>query len=70
MDLRLGEKYEARGGVAVDELFMSSVDGVIAGGDTRRGASLIVWAIAEGRTMAAAVDKYLRAGCSAKAAVR
>ncbi len=66
----LGVKYDARGNVAVDENFMTSVDGVFAGGDVRRGASLIVWAIAEGRKMAAGVDKYLRAGRSAKAAVK
>jgi glutamate synthase (NADPH/NADH) small chain len=48
--------------VAVDENYMTSVEGVFAGGDVKRGASLIVWAIAEGRKMAAGVDKYLRAG--------
>jgi glutamate synthase (NADPH/NADH) small chain len=64
----LGVKYDSRGNVAVDENFMTSVDGVFAGGDTRRGASLIVWAIAEGRKMAQAVDAYLRAGRSAKRA--
>ena len=63
----LGVAYDARGNVAVDEEFMTNVDGVFAGGDVKRGASLIVWAIAEGRKMAAGVDKYLRAG---KAAAR
>ncbi len=58
----LGVKYDARGSVAVDENYMTSVEGVFAGGDVKRGASLIVWAIAEGRKMAAGVDKYLRAG--------
>ena len=62
----LGVKYDARGNVAADERFMSSVEGVFAGGDTRRGQSLIVWAIAEGRKMAAGADAYLRAGKSAK----
>jgi glutamate synthase (NADPH/NADH) small chain len=61
-----GVKYDARGAVAVDENFMTNLDGVFAGGDTKRGASLIVWAIAEGRKMAAGIDKYLRAGKSAK----
>ena len=65
----LGVKYDARGNVAVDENFMTSLDGVFAGGDTKRGASLIVWAIAEGRKMAAGVDQYLRAGKSAKKSV-
>jgi glutamate synthase (NADPH/NADH) small chain len=63
-----GVKYDARGAVSVDENFMTNLDGVFAGGDTKRGASLIVWAIAEGRKMAAGVDKYLRAGKSAKKA--
>ena len=38
---------------------MSSVPGVFAAGDMRRGQSLVVWAIAEGRKAAAAMDKYL-----------
>jgi glutamate synthase (NADPH/NADH) small chain len=46
---------------------MTSADGIFAGGDTKRGASLIVWAIAEGRRMAAGVDRYLRAGRSGRA---
>ncbi len=66
----LGVQYDARGNVAVDENYMTSVEGVFAGGDVKRGASLIVWAIAEGRKMAAGVDKYLRAGRSAKAVVK
>jgi glutamate synthase (NADH) len=39
--------------------FATSVDGVFAAGDCRRGQSLVVWAITEGRQAAAAVDKYL-----------
>ena len=62
----LGVNYDARGAVTVDDNFMTNLDGVFAGGDTKRGASLIVWAIAEGRKMAAGIDKYLRAGKSAK----
>ena len=65
----LGVKYDARGAVSVDENFMSNLDGVFAGGDTKRGASLIVWAIAEGRKMAAGINKYLHANRSAKKAV-
>ena len=63
----LGVKYDARGAVATDDHYMTSVDGVFAGGDVKRGASLIVWAIAEGRKMAAGVDQYLKAGKLAKA---
>jgi glutamate synthase (NADPH/NADH) small chain len=62
----LGVTYDSRGAVAVDENFMTNLDGVFAGGDTKRGASLIVWAIAEGRKMAAGIDTYLQAGRSAK----
>ena len=40
---------------------MTSVPGVFAAGDMRRGQSLVVWAIAEGRKAAAAVDEYLAA---------
>jgi glutamate synthase (NADPH/NADH) small chain len=61
-----GVAYDARGAVSVDANFMTNLDGVFAGGDTKRGASLIVWAIAEGRKMAAGIDQYLRAGRSAK----
>ena len=50
---------DQRGNVATDERFMTSVDKVFAAGDMRRGQSLVVWAIAEGRKAAAAVDNYL-----------
>ena len=60
----LGLQYDPRGNVAVDEHCMASVDGVFATGDTKRGASLIVWAIAEGRKAAAGVHHYLQAGKS------
>jgi glutamate synthase (NADPH/NADH) small chain len=62
----LGVNYDARGNVGVDENFMTNLNGVFAGGDTKRGASLIVWAIAEGRKMATGIDKYLQAGKSTK----
>ena len=48
-----------RGNVKCDENYMTSVDGVFAAGDLRRGQSLVVWAIHEGREAARAVDKYL-----------
>ncbi|MCA9515473.1 MAG: glutamate synthase subunit beta [Myxococcales bacterium] len=47
-------------GIAVDKGFGTSVDGVYAAGDAMRGASLIVWAISDGREAARAVDAYLR----------
>jgi glutamate synthase (NADPH/NADH) small chain len=45
---------------------MSSVEGVFAAGDMRRGQSLVVWAISEGRKAAAAVDTYLKATAARK----
>ena len=55
----LGVGFDARGNVARDGAFMTSVPGVFACGDMGRGQSLIVWAIAEGRSCAAGVDRYL-----------
>jgi glutamate synthase (NADPH/NADH) small chain len=57
---QLGVKLDSRGNVATDANNMSSVPGVFAAGDMRRGQSLVVWAIAEGRKTAASVDNYLR----------
>ena len=57
---QLGVKLDSRGNVATDENNMSSVPGVFAAGDMRRGQSLVVWAIAEGRKAAAGVDAYLK----------
>ncbi len=58
---QLGVTLDKRGNVATDTNYMSSVPGVFAAGDMRRGQSLVVWAISEGRKAAAAVDAYLRA---------
>jgi len=55
----LGVALDARGAVAVDDRHMTSMDGVFAAGDARRGASLIVWAIREGRDAACGIDAYL-----------
>ncbi|MGE5113260.1 MAG: glutamate synthase subunit beta [Acidobacteriaceae bacterium] len=59
---QLGVKLDARGNVATGEDYMSSIEGVFAAGDMRRGQSLVVWAISEGRKAAAAIDAYLRKG--------
>ena len=56
---QLGVDLDQRGNVARDESYMASVPGVFVAGDAGRGQSLIVWAIAEGRAAAAAVDQYL-----------
>jgi glutamate synthase (NADPH/NADH) small chain len=55
----IGVAFDKRGNVATDADYMTSVPGVFAAGDSRRGQSLIVWAIAEGREVAHGVDKYL-----------
>ena len=60
---QLGVKLDSRGNVATGESgqnYMSSVPGVFAAGDMRRGQSLVVWAISEGRKAAASVDAYLK----------
>ena len=56
---RLGVEYDDRGNVSRDDRYMSSVPGVFVAGDMGRGQSLIVWAIAEGRSCAAGVDRWL-----------
>jgi glutamate synthase (NADPH/NADH) small chain len=55
----LGVQIDSRGNVATDENYMTSVPGVFAAGDMRRGQSLVVWAIAEGRKAARGVDEWL-----------
>jgi glutamate synthase (NADPH/NADH) small chain len=51
-----------RGTITIDANWQTTVDGVFACGDATRGASLVVWAIAEGRACAAAVDTALMGG--------
>jgi glutamate synthase (NADPH/NADH) small chain len=55
----LGVEIDQRGNVRKDENWMTTVPGVFVAGDMGRGQSLIVWAIAEGRSAAAAVDQFL-----------
>jgi glutamate synthase (NADPH/NADH) small chain len=55
----LGVTLNARGNVARDASWMTNVPGVFAAGDIQRGQSLIVWAIAEGRSAARGIDAYL-----------
>jgi glutamate synthase (NADPH/NADH) small chain len=56
---QLDVALDARGNIARDENYATNVDGVFVAGDCGRGQSLIVWAIAEGRSAASAVDTYL-----------
>jgi glutamate synthase (NADPH/NADH) small chain len=56
---QLGVTLTPRGNVARDERWMTNVPGVFTAGDMQRGQSLIVWAMAEGRSCARGVDLYL-----------
>jgi glutamate synthase (NADPH/NADH) small chain len=56
---QLGVQLDSRGNVARDDAWKTNVDGVYVAGDMGRGQSLIVWAIAEGRSVAAEVDTWL-----------
>jgi glutamate synthase (NADPH/NADH) small chain len=56
---QLGVKLDLRGNVATDDSYQTSVAGVFAAGDLRRGQSLVVWAQAEGRKAARAIDLHL-----------
>ena len=55
----LGLRRNRRGGVDSDNDWQTSAPGVFVAGDMHRGASLIVWAIAEGRAAAASIHAYL-----------
>jgi glutamate synthase (NADPH/NADH) small chain len=59
---QLGVKLDERGNVWTDASKMTSVPGVFAAGDMRRGQSLVVWAIREGRLAAQSVDRFLSYG--------
>ena len=59
---QLGVTVDERTNVQRDKNFMTSVPGVFVAGDAGRGQSLIVWAIAEGRSAAAGVDAWLTGG--------
>ena len=70
---QLGVESDQRGNVKSVEPYTTSVEGVFAAGDARRGQSLIVWAINEGRQCARMVDRYLplrRAGAAIPLAQR
>ena len=58
----LGATLDARGAVATDSSYKTDVPRIFAAGDTHRGASLVVWAIREGRDAARSIDLFLRRG--------
>ncbi|RNL79672.1 glutamate synthase subunit beta [Nocardioides marmorisolisilvae] len=61
---QLGVDLDERGNIVRDAKYASTVEGVFVAGDAGRGQSLIVWAIAEGRAAAAAVDRFLTGGAT------
>jgi glutamate synthase (NADPH/NADH) small chain len=61
----LGVRLTPRGAVQVDSRFATSVDGVFCAGDASRGASLVVWAISDGREAARAIDAWLSGAATA-----
>ncbi len=67
---QLGVALDQRGNIVRDEDYASTVDGVFVAGDAGRGQSLIVWAIAEGRAAAAAVDRFLTGSTTLPAPIR
>jgi glutamate synthase (NADPH/NADH) small chain len=56
---QIGVKLDERGNIKTGPDYMSSVDKVFSAGDMRRGQSLVVWAVSEGRRAAHHIDKYL-----------
>jgi glutamate synthase (NADPH/NADH) small chain len=70
LDAQLGLPFDDRGNVGRDEDYATNEPGVFVTGDAGRGQSLIVWAIAEGRATAAAVDRYLEGETDLPAPVR
>ena len=56
---QFGIGLDARGNIATGSNYMTSEPGIFAAGDMRRGQSLVVWAIAEGRSAAKAIDQSL-----------
>lgn len=67
---QLGVDLDERGNIARDASYATSVPGVFVAGDAGRGQSLIVWAIAEGRAAAAAVDEFLTGSTNLPAPIR
>lgn len=67
---QLGLELDARGNIARDADFQTNVPGVFVAGDAGRGQSLIVWAIAEGRSAARGVDRYLTGASDLPAPIR
>jgi glutamate synthase (NADPH/NADH) small chain len=66
----LGLEYERHGAIGADDQFRTSIPYVYVAGDAKRGASLIVWAIQEGRTAAQEIDRALAVSADSEARAR
>jgi glutamate synthase (NADPH/NADH) small chain len=67
---QISTDVDNRGNIERDQKWSSNVDGLFVAGDAGRGQSLIVWAIAEGRSAAAAIDEYLEGSSELPAPVK
>ncbi|MBN9169574.1 MAG: FAD-dependent oxidoreductase, partial [Microbacterium sp.] len=67
---QLGAQFTARGTLEPESDYQTTAPGVFVAGDAGRGQSLIVWAIAEGRAVAAEVDRHLMGSTALPAPVR
>lgn len=67
---QFGVELDGRGNIVRDDSYATNVEGVFVAGDAGRGQSLIVWAIAEGRSAAAAVDGFLTGSTTLPAPIR
>lgn len=67
---QISTDVDNRGNIVRDQKWSSNVDGLFVAGDAGRGQSLIVWAIAEGRSAAAAIDEYLEGSSELPAPVK
>jgi glutamate synthase (NADPH/NADH) small chain len=70
LDEQIGTKADSRGNIVRDSTWATDEAGVFVAGDAGRGQSLIVWAIAEGRSAAAAIDRYLEGSTELPAPVK
>jgi len=70
LQTQIGVGPDGRGNLKRSDDYATSVPGVFVAGDAGRGASLIVWAIAEGRAVAAEVDRFLQGDTDLPAPVR
>jgi glutamate synthase (NADPH/NADH) small chain len=70
LSAQINTELDSRGNIVRDDKWSTNEAGVFVAGDAGRGQSLIVWAIAEGRSAAAAIDRYLEGSSELPAPVK